>query len=280
MQENGKVMQLRFWGVRGSIPTPETDKMKIGGNTSCIELLLGEKRVILDMGTGIRELGKKIVKEIESGKTSEIIIFLSHTHWDHIQGFPFFNPIYMPGVKIVIYGPEKANRHLQVLLEGQMEYDYFPVKFSHLPSKIEFHELSEGVHSIMEGVRIEIKRHIHPAIAYTYRFEYKGKSIVYSTDTEHFHDVIDKRVVEISKNTDMLIHDAQYTDQIIGFRLGWGHSTWKQAVKVATEAGVKKLALFHYDPDQSDEEIMKIGEEAKLIFPGTIVSREGLLLDI
>jgi phosphoribosyl 1,2-cyclic phosphodiesterase len=273
-------MKLRFWGVRGSIPTPDENKMKIGGNTSCIELMFGEKRIILDMGTGIRELGKKIVSEIESGKTSEIIIFLSHTHWDHIQGFPFFNPIYIPGVRIIIYGPEKANRHLQVLLEGQMEYDYFPVKFSHLPAKIEFHELSEGFHSILEGVKIETRRHIHPAIAYTYRFEYEGSSIVYSTDTEHFHDVIDKRVVEISKKADLLIHDAQYTDRVIGFKLGWGHSTWKQAVKVAIDANVKKLALFHYDPEQSDDEIFGIEQEAKLLFPATIISMERLQLDI
>ncbi len=273
-------MKLKFWGVRGSIPTPEEDKMKIGGNTSCIELMLGERRIILDMGTGIRGLGKVIVPEIESGKTSEIIIFLSHTHWDHIQGFPFFNPIYMPNVKIIIYGPEKANRHLQVLLEGQMEYDYFPVKFSHLPAKIEFHELSEGFHTIMDGVKIEARRHIHPAIAYTYRIEHNGRSLVYSTDTEHFHDVIDKRVVSISKDADMLIHDSQYTDKVIGFRLGWGHSTWKQAVKVASEAGVDKLVLFHFDPDQSDDDIFKVEEEAKRFFPNTILAREGLQVEI
>jgi phosphoribosyl 1,2-cyclic phosphodiesterase len=273
-------MKLKFWGVRGSIPTPEKNKMQIGGNTSCIELSIGEKRIILDMGTGIRELGKKIVNEIEAGKTAEVVIFLSHTHWDHIQGFPFFNPIYIPGVKIMIFGPEKANRHLEVLLEGQMEYDYFPVKFSNLPSKIEFHELSEGVHSLIDGVKIGIKRHIHPAIAYTYRFENEGRSIVYSTDTEHFHDVIDKRVVEISRDADLLIHDSQYTDNIIGQRLGWGHSTWKQAVKVALEAGVKKLALFHYDPDQTDDEIFAIEKEAKSLFPGSFISREGDQIEI
>jgi phosphoribosyl 1,2-cyclic phosphodiesterase len=273
-------MELKFWGVRGSIPTPEKDKMKVGGNTACIELSAGINRIILDMGTGIRELGKEIVNEFERGKKSEITILLSHTHWDHIQGFPFFNPIYMPDVKIKIYGPEKANRHLQVLLEGQMEYDYFPVKFSHLPAKIEFHELPEGIHSIMEGVKIEARRHIHPAIAYSYRIEYNGKTIVYSTDTEHFHDVIDKRVISISQEADLLIHDAQYTDYDINFRLGWGHSTWKQATKVALEAAVKKLALFHFDPDRSDDDVFRIEEEAKKVFPGSFIACEGMKLEI
>jgi phosphoribosyl 1,2-cyclic phosphodiesterase len=232
------------------------------------------------MGTGIRELGKEIVKEIETGKTKEITILLSHTHWDHIQGFPFFNPIYIPNIKIIIFGPEKANRHLHVLLEEQMEYDYFPVKFSHLPAKIEFHELPEGFHSIMDGVKIEARRHIHPAIAYGYRITYEGRAVVYSTDTEHFHNVIDKRVIDLSEGADMLIHDAQYTDEEIGYRLGWGHSTWRQAAQVAIDSKVKNLYLFHHDQDRNDSEAFKIEEQARLVFPSTFLACERNVIDI
>lgn len=273
-------MIVRFWGVRGSIPTPEKNKLRVGGNTSCVEIDLDGRRLILDMGTGIRELGKRIAKEIATTDNKDVTILLSHTHWDHIQGFPFFAPVYMSQANIHIYGPEKANRKIEHVLAGQMEYDYFPIRFNHLPVKMKFNELSEGTHRLFEGVEVQARRHIHPGVAYGFRIKYQGKSVVYTTDTEHFHNVIDKRVIELCEGADLLIHDAQYTDEEIGFRLGWGHSTWKQAVSVAKEAKVKRLVLFHADPDRTDDEAFQIEKEARELFPATQLAVEGLEIDL
>lgn len=268
-------MKVKFWGVRGSVPTPEADKLKVGGNTSCVEVKTAAHRVILDMGTGLISLGKKLAVEIKDGKLPEIIILLSHTHWDHIQGLPFFAPAYIPGMKITIYGPAKANRKLEQVLAGQMEYDYFPVKFSHLPAKIEFRELPEGVHLLREGLKVSARRHIHPGVAYGFRIEADGRTLVYSTDTEHFQDMIDKRVVELAEDADLLIHDAQYSENEMGFKLGWGHSTWRQAIQVCIEAKAKRLALFHHDQDRSDAACDEIEAEAKIGFPSLFLAREG-----
>jgi ribonuclease BN (tRNA processing enzyme) len=161
-----------------------------------------------------------------------------------------------------------------------MEYDYFPVKFSHLPARMKFFELDEGIHNILDGVQIISKRHIHPGVAFGYRIQYNGRSMVYSTDTEHFHNVIDKRVIELAEGTDVLIHDAQYTDDEIGFRLGWGHSTWSQAIQVAREAKAKKLLLFHSDPDRTDEDSFRIEKEAQALFPVTELATEKKIIEI
>ena len=161
-----------------------------------------------------------------------------------------------------------------------MEYDYFPVKFSQLPSSIDFIELQEGFHTIFEGFSVLVKRHIHPGIAYGYRLEYEGKSVVYSTDTEHFQNMVDKRVVEISEGADLLIHDSQFTDEEMDFRLGWGHSTWKQSIAVAKEAKVKNLALFHMDQSRTDEQAFAIEKEAQSVFQNTFLATEGMELEI
>jgi phosphoribosyl 1,2-cyclic phosphodiesterase len=273
-------MKVKFWGVRGSVPTPDISKLKVGGNTSCIEVAMGTRRLVLDMGTGVIALGKKIAGEIASGTAKDVFILLSHTHWDHIQGFPFFAPVFMSNANVFIIGPSKANRKLENILAGQMEYDYFPVKFSHLPAKIKFIEISEGMRQEIEGMQIIAKRHIHPGVAFGYRIEHEGKSMVYSTDTEHFHNVIDKRVLDLSLGADLLIHDAQYTDEEIGFRLGWGHSTAVQACQVAIEAKVKKLALFHHDPDRKDDDCFHIEQEARKLFPGAFLATEGMEIEL
>ncbi len=274
-------MLVRFWGVRGSIPVPEKEKLQVGGNTSCVEVEVHDKlRLILDMGTGIRLLGKKIVQEIKAGIEKENIILLSHTHWDHLQGFPFFDPIFMPNVHILLYGPSKANRKLERVLSGQMEYDYWPVKFSQLPSHLDFNELSEGVSELRPGVTVQAARHIHPGVAFGYRITYQGKSIVYSTDTEHFKNQMDQRVIDLAQDCDLLIHDAQYTDEELDFKLGWGHSSWMQAIKVAKEAHVKRLALFHQDPTRTDEQAFEIEKQAKAMLPQAFLAREGLTVDL
>lgn len=269
-------MKTRIWGARGSITTPEANKLKVGGNTSCLELEYSGGRIILDAGTGIRPLGKKIAREILSGGGQrDITIVLSHTHWDHIQGFPFFAPVFLSGVNIHIYGPVKANRRLEQTLSGHMEYDYWPVKFSHLAARFYFHELTEGTHALLDGVSVTCRRHIHPGVAFGYRIEADGKTMVYSTDTEHFQNSLDHRVVELSEGADLLVHDAQYTDDEIQSRYGWGHSTWQQAVQVAREAHVRKLVLFHQDPERADDAAMALEAQAADALPGTALGIEG-----
>jgi len=274
-------MMVRFWGVRGSTPITDRDKLEVGGNTSCVEVGIDETRtIILDAGTGIRMLGKQLVQEYQTtGKAKKLYIFFSHTHWDHIQGFIFFAPIYLSAFEMHLFGPGRANRHFADVFSGQMQYDYWPVKLSHLPAKISFYDLSEGGYQL-DGIRVQTRRHIHPGVAYTYRIEHEGKSVVYATDTEHFKGSLDDRVVDISRGAHLLIHDAQYTDEEIEARLGWGHSTWDQAIQVAQQARVEKLALFHHDPDRTDEACFAIEREAQQLYPPTFLAREGLSITI
>lgn len=274
-------MRLKFWGVRGSVPVPEIDKMKIGGNTSCLELMVDDdRRIIFDAGSGIRGLGRKIAGEISAGKQEEILLFLSHTHWDHIQGLVFFTPLFIQGTRMRIIGPARANRTLEHLVSGQMEYDYWPVKLSQLPANIVFEEWKEGTYRVLGDVEIVCKRHIHPGGAMGYRINYGGKSFVYSTDTEHFKNQMDKRVIELAKDADVMVHDAQYKDEEMDFKLGWGHSSWQQAVQTANEAGVKKLVLFHHDPVRSDDQCEEIERLAQAQRPDAVLAREGMELEI
>ncbi len=270
-------MVVRFWGVRGSTPITDKDKLEVGGNTSCVEVAIDEnRRIILDAGTGIRPLGKQLVQEFQqTEKAPKLYIFFSHTHWDHIQGFIFFAPIYIPAFEMHLFGPGRANRHFADVFSGQMQYDYWPVKLSHLPAKIHFYDLSEGGYQL-DGIRVSTKRHIHPGIAYTYRIEHENKTLVYATDTEHFKGTLDERVVEISRGANLLIHDAQYHDDEIESKLGWGHSTWMQAIQVAQQARVEKLALFHHDPERSDQACFAMEKDAQRIFPPTFLAREGM----
>jgi phosphoribosyl 1,2-cyclic phosphodiesterase len=262
------------------VSTPEQNKLQVGGNTSCVELDTGSRRIILDAGTGIRLLGKSVAKDIIAGKTRDITLFLSHTHWDHIQGFPVFAPAFLSDANIHVYGPAKANRKLEQLFSGQLAYDYWPVKLNHFPAKIHFTELKEGTHHFPDGLAVTARRHIHPGVAFGYRFEYEGKSLVYCTDVEHFQNHLDERVIDLASNADLLIHDAQYDENELDSRLGWGHSTWKQAVDVALAAKAKRVALFHMDPDRNDENCARMEKDAQAIFPGAFMAREGLTVEL
>ena len=273
-------MKVTFWGVRGSVPTPDFRMMKVGGNTSCVEVETQNGDVIFDMGTGIVPLGKKIVNLLKKGEKKDILIILSHTHWDHIQGFPFFEPIYFDKCEIHIFGPQKPNRKLKEVLSFQMEYDYFPIKFSHIPANLHFYELTEGFHSIMPCITLFAQKHIHPGIAFGYRLICGNKSLVYVTDIEHFKNELDKRLIEMSEGSDLLIHDAQYKKEEITFRLGWGHSTWEQAVEVAKLAKVKQLSLFHLDPERTDEDAYEIENLAKKTFTSSFIAKERMTVEL
>jgi phosphoribosyl 1,2-cyclic phosphodiesterase len=277
-------MQVKFWGVRGSIPCPGPTTQKYGGNGACIELRVGKKKriVIIDAGSGIRELGSSIMKnDLPHGPISADI-FLSHTHWDHIMGFPFFVPIYVPGVRLNVYGPVTFEEEpLEEVVGGQMKYRYFPVNFGELKSKIEYIRLTEDKHlDLGDGLKVITKFLNHPVTALGYRFEYDGKVFCTCYDTEPFRNLfitdpehpdydeamaVEGREVAEEQNAalekffqgaDVLVYDAQYTEEeYLTNRLGWGHTPVEYAIAAAKRAGVKKLALFHHDPDRTDEQI-------------------------
>ncbi|MGL5722510.1 MAG: MBL fold metallo-hydrolase [Brevinema sp.] len=269
-------MQVTFWGVRGSYPSSEMDKMQFGGHTFCIEVRFNNGDVIIiDAGTGIIPMGKAFLKDFADKPLPLVKLFLTHTHWDHIQGFPFFPLAFQPEARIVIYGPVKIGRSLENIIVSQLDPDYSPVRFSLLPAEISFVEIDESRFEFAEGIVFEVCRHPHPGGAYSYRIEADGKVLVINTDVEHYPADLDERVVHISRGADLMIHDAQYTEKEIPTRIGWGHSTFNQAIAVAKQAKVKTIGFTHHDPDRTDDALHAIEREAKLLFPESFFCRQG-----
>lgn len=274
-------MKIRLWGVRGSLPTPEKDKMEVGGQTTCIEVRLNDGTVmIFDAGTGIIPFGKSLLKEFHGKKMPKLHLFLTHTHWDHIYGFPFFPPAFQAQTEIIVYGPIKTKRSLEELIIAEMDFDYCPVRFSQLPARITFIELEEQRFELGKGVFLEAKAHLHPGGAYSYRVESDGKVFVLNTDTEHYPSQLDERIIHISRNADFMIHDAQYTDQELEHHIGWGHSSWSQSIEVAKRANVKYLGLTHHDPERTDAEIFAMEKEAQKHFKHLFFCREGMVISL
>lgn len=261
-------MDLKFYGVRGSIPTPGRETVEFGGNTSCLNLMTeGHPVVILDAGTGIRRLGMDLLRNHKDKK--EIHLFFSHTHWDHIQGLPFFVPLLIPGYTVHIYGPVHYEKSLEEILDRQMEYTYFPVRVAELQAKIEYHELKEETLSVA-GYTIKTKYLNHPVLCLGYRFENNGKSLVYCTDHEPYYNFLGEeenadevnriveeqngRLVDFIRGADLLVMDTQYTDAEYPSHTGWGHSAIGHNMNIIAKGGIKKYALFHHDPDRTDAE--------------------------
>lgn len=271
-------MKVRFWGTRGSIPTPGVQTLRYGGNTSCVEMRTErDTLVILDCGTGMRELGGHLLSQ---GKPIRGHIVLSHTHWDHIQGFPFFGPAFMPDHRFDIYAARQINKKLADVLSGQMEYQYFPVTLDRMESKIRFSELGECEFEI-EEVRVRVQYLNHTSLCLGYRFEADGKVLCYCTDIEPnarlflrhdsrdrafetndieeafaaiVHDE-DRRYARFVEGADLVIHDAMYTEEEYANKIGWGHSSAEFATDLSMIARVRKLALFHHEPIHPDEKI-------------------------
>ena len=282
------MIQVRFWGVRGSIPAPGPTTVEIGGNTSCVEMRAAGRLLVFDGGTGLRMLGNSLLARMPI----EAWIFFSHVHWDHIQGFPFFTPAFVKGNTIHLYGGHKVTGTLEETLAGQMENPSFPVHLSEMGAQMSFHDLFEGeVVEIPPGpgensgpIRISNARGNHPNGVYAYRVEHGGRSVVYATDTEHYA-VVDPKLRKLAQDADVLIYDSQYTPEEyageVGMsKLGWGHSTFAEAVKLATAANVKKLVLFHHDPSQSDAAVREKERRAKELFSDVVAAYEGLTIDV
>src|SRR6185436_16233841 len=278
-------MRIKMWGVRGSIPTPGPGTVEVGGNTSCYEVRAGDTLIILDGGTGLRLLGQDLLKQMPF----EAWMFFSHVHWDHIQGFPFFTPAFVRGNKIHLHGGINVSRTLEETLAGQMDYPSFPVHLTEMGSKMTFADLYEGQTLELdtgEGDKLKVTtgRGNHPNGVWAYRFEHRGRSAVYATDTEHY-SVVDPRLVKLAKGVDALIYDAMYTPEEYagtagtgGSKVGWGHSTIDEAAKLANAAGVKKLVLFHHDPGQNDAAVREKERRTREWFANTVAAYEGLTL--
>jgi len=281
-------MHITFWGVRGSIPTPGPNTVQVGGNTSCVEVRAGKAIVIFDGGTGLRMLGKKLFAEMPI----EAHMFFSHVHWDHIQGFPFFEPAFVPGNVFHLYGGNNVSRTLGETLAGQMDHPNFPVSLTVMAAKMTFRDLNEGeVVEVDDGeggsVAITNARGNHPQGVYAFRLEHAGKVFVYATDTEHYEGRMDDALLHLARGADVLVYDAQYTPEEYagtagtgGPKKGWGHSTFEEGARIAKAAGARQLVLFHHDPVQSDSAVRDKERRAKELFPNTIAAHEGLSIDV
>ena len=279
--ENPRDFVVKFWGVRGSVPTPGKDTVKYGGNTSCIEMQVGGKRLIFDGGTGIRELGKEMMQEMPV----EAYLFFTHYHWDHIQGFPLFTPAFSKGNCFHIYGaiPPEGESMKQHFIDRVLHYNS-PIPLKGMQADLQFYELEHGQKMMLHDIEIETGSLNHPNTAMGYRVTWNGRSAVYCSDTEHFSDRLDEHVVHLARGADVLIYDAMYTDDEYHSskspKVGWGHSTWQEAIKVAKAAGVKRVVIFHHEPGHSDDFLDRIGEKAKAVFPMAVMAIEGLVLPV
>jgi phosphoribosyl 1,2-cyclic phosphodiesterase len=272
---------VHFWGVRGSIACPGSETVRYGGNTSCVEVRVAGHRLIFDGGTGLRVLGQTLLSQMPL----EAHMFFTHSHWDHIQGFPFFVPAFIKGNRFKIYGAVAPNGStIEDRLNDQMLHPNFPVPLQIMGADLSFTDLEIGEPVQIGEVLVENNLLNHPGEAVGYRVSWRDHAIAYITDTEHFPDRVDAHVVKLAKDADLLIYDATYTDEEYysekTSKVGWGHSTWQEAVKVAKAARVKKLVIFHHDPLHSDDFMDRIKEQTAAQFPNSVVAWEGLEIDV
>ncbi len=270
-------MKVKFYGTRGSIPICDQDFQHFGGNTTCIQIRSSDADVvgIFDAGTGIRKLGMDIYKE-EEPHTKQFFVVFSHFHWDHIQGFPFFNPAYDPEAEItfVAMGEDRDITDLKEVLALQMQNLYFPVQLENMGAKFNF-LIPDKATSFFNVTKITSIKQKHPGGSYGYRIEREGKILVVCTDLEHANG-IDENVVNLAKGADLLIHEAQYTNEELEKYKGWGHSSFEQAIQVAEMAGVKQLAITHHDPNHNDDFLKKIEKKCQERFQDCVLAREDM----
>lgn len=270
--------KLKCWGARGTGPTPSGDKLEVGGNTSCLAARVGEREhLILDGGSGLRLLGRELTAR-RGTDTARYHIFLSHYHFDHIEGLPLFPPLYDARSVITFYGFEPEGRSMREVLEAYISPPYFPVSLANVPSKVDFVDVDAGPHRI-GPVAVEALPVNHPDGCRSLRLDRGNRRIVYATDHEHGIDAIDEALVEFARGADYLIHDATYQPaEYEQLRKGWGHSTWYAAVQTTLRADVGNLILFHHHPDHTDKELARVLEVSRKEFPATRLAVEGMEL--
>jgi phosphoribosyl 1,2-cyclic phosphodiesterase len=275
-------MKLKFYGTRGSTPVCEAGFQQFGGNTTCFQITFPDTNriVIIDAGTGLRNLGRDM--RAIGHRQELLVIAFTHFHWDHLQGFPFFAPAYNPRQKITILtmGQNQSVGNLREIFEVPLQSQYFPVQLDQMGAQFEFLKVEDASKHFPAGVdnvetKVTSQRHNHPGGAYGFRIERNGKVLVICTDVEHGEE-IDPRVVELSRDADLLVHDAQYTAEELRTHRGWGHSSFDQAMEVAEMAGVKRLAITHHDPEHDDDFLLRMETLCQRRFPNSQLAREGM----
>ncbi|MBL8630992.1 MAG: MBL fold metallo-hydrolase [Rhodospirillaceae bacterium] len=267
---------VKFWGVRGSIACPSPQHVVYGGNTSCLEIYAGDHRIILDAGTGIRNLGFEFIKDgVKKG-----VLMLTHSHWDHINGFPFFGPAFMANSQFTIFAGHLSDvGGIENVLANQMANPTFPVPLAALQAQLTYEDFKAGANWTMDGgVVVKTAPLNHPNGSTAYRIEHGGKSVCYVTDTEHIIGKPDETVLSLIEGADIVVYDCTYTDAEFKAKVGWGHSTWQEGVRLCKQAGVKQLAIFHHDPDHNDDFMRQVEIDARAMWDGTIVAREQMIL--
>jgi phosphoribosyl 1,2-cyclic phosphodiesterase len=303
------MFSVTVWGDRGSIPCPGKDTVVYGGNTSCLEIRADGKLVIIDLGTGIKPLGDHLMAtDFKKGAIS-VDIFITHTHWDHIMGFPMFSPIFVPTTSMRIRGPVNyEDETLEQIIGAQLTYRYWPVRLDELSAHIEYAQIKETSMDLGDGLWVTTKYLNHPILCLGYRFEYRGKAIVTAYDNEPFRNLFptdpsdpsydedtaiqgeavvreeNEKLLRFFQNADVLIHDSQYTAAEYEKHLGWGHSSFEHAINMANKAGVKKLVLFHHDPNRTDAQLAELEDGYKKLVAGKtpmeiVMAREGLTVE-
>lgn len=310
-------MKIRFWGVRGSLPTPGPDTSRYGGNTTCLQVVRDTgPLIIIDSGTGIRQLGDSLMAG--KGPPFDIKLLITHTHWDHIHGFPFFVPIYTPGSKVAVYGvgPLREGKGFEQVMRDQMTYSYFPVENTMLDNVVSYHDYNKmfpgGVEKSFElapGINVRLKLTNHPVYCTAYRIEADGKSFVFSGDhepwspgpmdsetgeTRQLYSMMNDRFIEFCRDADLVVMDTTYTlaeyeskDKPHLSKRGWGHSYFEYNIQIAKSAGVKRMAFTHHDPTRTDDALDRLMNQtylpmAKAAAPATefFAAREGLIVEL
>ncbi|MEO6953401.1 MAG: MBL fold metallo-hydrolase [Polyangia bacterium] len=304
-------MKVQFWGVRGSFPVPGPDTNRYGGNTSCVEVRVSDDpaapRIIIDAGTGLRKLGKEMMAERFGEGNGQAHLLVSHTHWDHIQGLPFFAPLYQKGNDLFVYAKQRDDTHLRAVFSSQTDSHYFPVPFDEAQANVHMRELVEGAHFEIGPVKVSCTRLNHPWIAMAYRLEYEGKSVAYVTDTAPFRDILIEQefirqpprpgdplkpedaeklahmrdgVVRLCEGADIVIYDTQFTPEEYAQKPHWGHSCPEDAIEIARAAGARNVVLFHHAPERTDDEIdaLTAYHQARTPDLGLTSAAEGMIL--
>lgn len=274
MAENG--IQVRFWGVRGSVACPGNSYVRYGGNTSCVEMRCGDRLLIFDGGTGLRELGRTL----EDGPPIDADIFFSHSHLDHVAGVPFFRPLFQAENRFRLWaGHLKPEHGLMSVLCQMMAAPLFPIPPAAFDADTEFNDFTAGERlEPQPGITVLTTPLNHPNGATGYRVEHGQRAVAYVTDTEHEDGTLDAGILKLIQGADLFIYDSTYTDDEYPGYVGWGHSTWQQGMKLAEAAKVARFVIFHHDPSHDDAFMDKIAAEADIARPGTVVAREGMLL--
>lgn len=274
-------MQVQFWGVRGTIPVPGKETLRTGGNTACVSVMTSDQQLlILDAGSGIRSLGQKLLRDSPGRIVGTL--FISHTHWDHIQGFPFFAPAFERNNRFVIVGQKRVGQRLEEILARQIIEPYLPYDYRTLDADFHVKEVAAGETLIVgDETTVRVGNLNHPGGCLGFRVENLGAVLAYCTDTTHADGAVEEEVVNLARDADLLIHDSHFSIESRQRFPTWGHSSWLEACRAAGAANVKRLALFHFSPDSNDDYLeQNMLRQACEVFPETILAREGQVIEI